>query len=126
MKKYHGIKTEGGGICGGVELYSSTMGASRVVAGVLKTRRLLAVAGVVLAFKDIGVAAAAAAAEDPSSPPPGGRVAIGVESTTTSPIMFPLPSSSFFFVQMAKRSLLSLPQTASAVMCVYNATRERR
>ena len=103
------------------------MGASRVVAGVLKTRRLLAVAGVVLAFKDIGVATAAAAeAEDPSSPPPEGRVAIGVESTTTSPILFPLSpflfqSASFFFVtsvyKMAKDSLYRLvSQTASAVM----------
>ena len=73
-----------------------------MVAGVLKTRRLLAVAGVcaVLEFRDIGVATAAdedAASSPPPPPPlppPGGRVvAKGVESTTVSP----MSSSLFFF-----------------------------
>lgn len=62
----------------------------RVVAGVLKTRRVLAAAGLlVLEFNVVGVVAAAAA-EDASSLLSAGRVANGVESSTVSP-MFLIP-----------------------------------
>lgn len=52
----------------------------------LKLRRLLAAAGVVLALDGIGVVATAAEEEeDASSLLPGGRVAMGVESMTVAP-----------------------------------------